>query len=272
MDFSRVRQSFVITDERDRPMRFPTRRDYLEYLRGLGAISDEDDFVQNHVLNEAVYLDWLRRGQVGCVFAQLLARPANRIKMRTAVIAGPSDAVSMSSMVREIDEKANKAVEDGQESLSLLMPGLLQVQHLAELMYNLSRMLGWDVEFEIPWRAYLTIIGLRFSIGPDVLAETLAMGPFEYFPPTRQSPITSLEIRTNAFRAPPAKLHPDVQAAHLAEIETGHFLTGHEHGARFSRWTPALRSRILECQDDLRAKAGATVTIPTAVWQSFKAH
>lgn len=272
VDFSRVKRSFVTRDERDRPMRFPTRRDYIEYLRGAGAIADEDDFVQNRELNQAVYFDWIKRGQIGCVFAQLLARPNYRTKMRTAVMTGPSSDVSLNSMAQDIDEEARKAVSDGQESLSLLMPGLLHVEHLAELTYHLSQTPGWDIEFETPWKSFLTIIGLRLLIAPNVLAETLAMGPFEYFPPTRNSPVTSLEIRTNAFRAPPAKLRPDMQAAHLAEIDTDHFLTRHEHVVRFTRWTPALRNRILGCEDDLRAKAGATVTIPTAVWQSFTSH
>ena len=70
-----TRKGLTLHDERGRMMEFPRRQDYIRQLQEHGLVSDEAGFVADDGLTEAVYLDWLLRPQVGCVFAQLLARP-----------------------------------------------------------------------------------------------------------------------------------------------------------------------------------------------------
>lgn len=69
-------------------MEFPPRQDYIRQLEEHGLVAGEADFIADDSLTEAVYLDWLLRPQVGCVFAQLLARPMYRDGVRTEVVRG----------------------------------------------------------------------------------------------------------------------------------------------------------------------------------------
>ena len=229
-------------------------------------------FIANDSLTEAVYLDWLNRPQVGCVFAQLLARPRNRIGMRTVVARGSSGEGDPSELAEQIAQLVTESAQDStSEALSVLMPQILDSEALTQLVWELGTQPGWAVELERTWRKTTVLIGLRVEIAPDVVAETLGMGPIEIFPPTRQSPITTLEIRTKTKRVKRSRFSTEHFAAHLADIPTDHMMSTGKHGALRTKFTPWLRKRILGNQKDERAKAGITYSLPGAIWQSLKA-
>ena len=263
----------LLQDERGRTMSFPGRRDYVRQLQEFGLATDEAAFIASDCLTEAVYLDWLRRSQVGCIFAQLLARPGNRTKMRTVVARGSSRVGDPSELAVQIAELVDESVQDpSSEALSVLMPHVLNSEVLAQLVWDLGNQPGWDIELEHEWRGTLVLIGMRVRIATGVVAETLGMGPLEVFPPTRQCPITTLEVRTKSKRAKKSRLSKVHLAAHLADIPTDHMLTRISHRALFSKFTPWLRRRILENQQDTRAKAGVTYSLPIPIWRSLKAR
>ncbi len=272
IDFSEVRKSTVWEDERGREKRFPSRQDYLELLTNKGLISKEEDLLGHSNLCELIYLDWLRRGQVGCVFAQLFGRPKNRSLMRTLILCDP---INSSSGTRDLVFQINEAVGDSVrnpkiEAISILLPRVLSAEDIARISLGLARLPGWKIEREKPWRQTLTIIRLRVQIADTVWAEVLGLGPFPFLPPTRQSPVTSLEIRTKTKRAIRNKLHPNLRASHLAQIPTEHFLPPHKFGPLFNHYTPWLKRRILGDSDDQRAKAGVTFSVPSAIWHVLK--
>ena len=253
-------------------MRFPRRQDYIRQLQEHGLIIDEAGFVANDRLTEAVYLDWLRRPQVGCVFAQLLARPVYRTGVRTVVARGSSGVGDPSELAIQIARLVDESVNDSSdEALSVLLPQILDVQALAYLVWELSNRPGWTIEKEHLWRRTLVLIGLRVEIATGVVAETLGMGPFDIFPTTRQCPVVTLEIRTKPTRAKRSHLWRTHLAAHLADIPVNHILTHAEFRSRFKTFTPWLRKRILGGQKDMRAKAGVTYSVPAAIWSSVKA-
>ena len=264
-------KGMLLQDERGRTMRFPARRDYVIQLQKHGLVMNEAAFINDDCLTEAVYLDWLRRPQVGCVFAQLLARPVNRTGMRTVVARGSSGVGDPGELAMQIAQLVDDSVQDPScEALSVLMPQVLNDEILAQLVWELGTQPGWDIEREHIWRRTLVLIGMRVEIAGDVVAETLGMGPFEIFPPTRQCPITTLEIRTKRKRAKKSHLSKTHLAAHLADISTDHMLTRAAHGDLFAKFTPWLRRRILGNQQDMRAKAGVTYSLPVAIWRSLK--
>ena len=265
-------KGITLKDERGRAMRFPGRFDYLRQLREHGLVTNEDAFVADDTLTEAVYLDWLRRPQVGCVFAQLLARPRprNQSGMRTVVARGSSGEGDPSELAEQIAQLVTESAQDSScEALSVLMPQILGTETLAQLVWELGHQPGWDIELERKWRT-LVRIGLRVGIATDVVAETLGMGPFDIFPPTRQSPITTLEIRTKTKRMKRSQFSTEHLAAHLADIPTDHMMSTGKHGALRNKFTPRLKKRILANQDDMRAKASVTYSLPSAIWQSLK--
>ena len=274
-DFSEVRQSFTLVDNRGRTMRFPNRHDYLDFLVSKGLIEHRQEFVDVPELVKAVYLDWLRRAQIGCVFAQLLGRHTNRKGMRTEVIGGSHNARQISDLAEEIDSAVQDAVDKpNAEAISILLPTLLDAEDLVRLILALSVLPKWIIEREWQWRGTLTVVGLRREIDDKVLAETLGLGPFPFLPPTRQGPITSLEIRTKPLRSIWSKLQRrrTRRAAHLAQIPTADFLTPKEHRVRFNQWTPALKKRILGGNPDERAKASVTFAVPAAIWSALRSH
>ena len=264
-------RGILLQDERGRAMSFPGRRDYLRQLQEHGLVTDETAFIADDVLTEAVYLDWLNRPQVGCVFAQLLARPRNRSGMRTVVARGSSGEGDPSELAEQIAQLATESAKDpSTEALSVLMPQIVSLETLAQLVWELGTQPGWAVELEQTWRKATVRIGLRVEIAPDIFAEALGMGPFEIFPPTRKCPMTTLEIRTKRIRAKRSQRSEKYLAAHLADIPTKRFLTPSKHGSLFKDFTPWLRKRILGGQEDMRAKAGVTYSIPAAIWRSLK--
>ena len=266
-----TRKGLALQDERGRPMGFPTRQDYIDQMKAHGLINSEDDFIADDRLTEAVYLDWLLRPQVGCVFAQLLARPVYRTGVRTVIARGASGCGQPHELAMQIAQLVDECVEDAStEALSVLMPQMLDSERLTHLVWELGHQPSWTIEQERRWRGTLVLIGLRAEIADNVVAETLGMGPFGIFPTTRQCPVTTLEVRTKAERAKRSKLSKTHLAAHLADLPVGHFLTSDQHRSRRMRFTPWLKKRILEGQRDLRAKAGVTYSVPAAIWSSLK--
>ena len=259
-------------DERGRAMAFPTRRDYIDQMTAHGLISSEADFVADDRLVEAVYLDWLLRPQVGCVFAQLLARPVHRTAMRTEVIRGTSGLGGTKELASTIGHLVEESIEEASiESLSVLMPQVTSVEKLTQLVWELGHQDNWTIELESLWQRRLVRIGLRVKIAEGVLAETLGMGPFEILPATRRCPITTLEIRTKpkgAVKSPTPNKH---RAAHLAYIPIeNRILKPAEYRIRSKKFTPALRKRILGKRGDSRAKAAVTYSVPVAIWSALK--
>lgn len=260
-----------LPDERGRTMKFPQRQDYIRQLKEHKFIADEAEFISNDQLTKAVYRDWLSRPQVGCVFAQLLSRPVYRAGMRTVVARGSSGFGDPSEIAIQISNLVDNSVNNASdEALSVLVPQILDPEPLTRLVWELSEQPQWTIEKERLWRGTLVLIGLRVEIAPNVVAETLGMGPFQIFPTTRQCPITTLEIRTKTKRSKRSHLSSTRLASHLADIPIGRELTSAEFGSRFSKFTPALRKRILGKQEDMRAKAGITYSLPTAIWSSLK--
>ena len=260
-----------LLDERGRKMSFPTRQDYIRQMQKYGLVTCEADFVNDDYLTEAVYLDWLSRSQVGCIFAQLLARPAYRTEVKTVVARGSSGTGDPEELATQIANLVGESVsDDSTEALSVLLPQILDIETLTRLVWEFGKQPKWMIERETRWRNTLVLVGLRVEVEAGIVAETLGMGPFGYFPTTRQCPITTLEIRTKTKRAKKSRLSKTHLAAHLADISTDHILTPRQFRTLFRDLTPRLRKRILENQEDTRAKAGVTYSLPVVIWNSLK--
>ena len=269
MDFSGVGKSFLV-QHRGHVTAFPTRSDYLRLLQENGV--GEQEFIENSELAEEAYLDWLRRGQVGCVFAQLLARAAGRKSAETKVLSQTADnAADARVLALAINDAFRGAVAaEHVEALSLLLPAIIQPEALVLLLKSLAELPDWRFESINPWRDVLVNVGLRARIESQTWAEILGMGPFATFlPPTRQCPVTSLEFRTKIERSIWSKIHPGkLRAAHLAQIPAEEFIGKHDFGKLFKVYTPALRLRVLGGNEDQRAKAHVTFSVPRIIWEN----
>lgn len=271
MNFDAVNKSFEIGHGHGHVSAFPTRDDYMVFLRDKGITANQ--FADDSDLVQEVYLDWLRRGQVGCVFGQLFGRPAGRQSARTSVFSqSVNDASTARALASEVDAVFRNAVAaDDIEALTVLLPRIIQPEALVLLIKSLSELPQWRRESVHPWRDTLVVVGLRARIKRDTWAEILGMGPFPTFlPPTRQCPVTSLEIRTKVDRSIWSKIHPGkLRASHLAQIPAQDFIGQRDFGKLFKQHTPALRLRILGGNEDQRAKAHVTFALPRAIWEQI---
>lgn len=202
---------------------------------------------------------------------QLMTQSDGANWVRTVVARYPTDSANPKELALEVSRLVDESVSDTSiESLSVLMPQVLDAEALASFVWELGNRPRWQIEREGLWRDTLALIGLRVVIANGVAAETLGMGPFGIFPTTRHCPITTLEVRTNPRRAKKSQLTRDLLASHLADIPTEHILTRKQHGALFRTFTPWLKRRILGYQEDMRAKAGVTYSLPVVIWNSLK--
>ena len=146
-----TRKGLTLYDECGRTMEFPRREDYIRELQEHGLVSDETGFIADDRLTEAVYLDWLLRPQVGCVFAQLLARPVYRTGLRTVVARGSSGLGDPSELAVQIAHLVKESVDDpATEALSVLLPQIRDNEALARLAWELGHRPGWTIEKERP--------------------------------------------------------------------------------------------------------------------------
>jgi hypothetical protein len=211
-----------------------------------GLIRTTTDLIKDPSLSEAIYLDWLRCGQVGCVFAQLLGRPRNRSILRTVVLDSAASDMDFSELAEKINVEVQLATQEADiEGLSVLFPSLLSIEDVVLLVKMLGSLSGWRIETFREWRS-LVIVGLRVLIADDVWAEIVGLGPFpQYLPPTRHSPVTALEIRTKPARERKSRTLLNQRAAHLANMRTESFLSIQAMKVRRDRWTPWLRNKML---------------------------
>ena len=270
LSFSDIAKSVVIIDERGRRMEFPSRTDYVDYLVKSGVITKESELSGNKELVLEVYLDWLRRGQVGCIFAQLFGRRRNREALKTVVISdSPTSSPGLMSVATEIDQAVQLAMENPDiESISVLLPGITDAEVVVNLIVELEKLPRWRIDFVRPWRERVANIGLRTEIVDGVWAEILMLSPLFTQPPTRQGPITSLELRTQPKGSRWSKFRRQMHAAHLDLLPTEHFLSRKRHGSLFKKFTPQLRTRILGGEDDRRATAQVSISVPKAIWDA----
>ena len=138
LDFSQVTKSTQLVDDRGRLKRFPSRHDYVSFLEAQGLVADDADFQRQEELVKAVYLDWLKRGQAGCIFAQLFGRLRNRKGLRTEVILTNGEQ-SSAEIANKIEALVTDSLDSaGVDAISVLLPGIRDVEALTHLLVSLS--------------------------------------------------------------------------------------------------------------------------------------
>ena len=72
---------------------FPTRQNYLDFLREQGVAASEADFARNHEAILWVHTHWHRQGQQGCVFAQSMSSDPDEHAWARVVVPGTADDI-----------------------------------------------------------------------------------------------------------------------------------------------------------------------------------
>lgn len=196
--------------------RFPTRADYATYFAEQRCDHSIDKVWSDEAAVVAIQNDWLRRGQSGCLFARHILRNAPGSGWR-ALAFYPEDT-GWDACCKRLDQVIEETIAspDG-ELLSLLFPfadtldGLMQVIRAVDSL-DRTRL------FPVGAHKARVGVGVRVHLDSGVESWVLGFGPYHFFPPTRQAPVTELIVRTKArARVPRVATDSSRVSAHVAD-------------------------------------------------------
>ncbi|MGH7116379.1 MAG: hypothetical protein ACREE9_18025 [Stellaceae bacterium] len=213
---------------------------------------------------EKMYLAWRKRREIGCVFAQIIARHPDRFEQRIDVISGQ---LSADELAASIAARCDRLIADAATAAAtILLPDILTLEDAARTFLALSDQPGWGVTTTSiqnqPAERFVAIhIVKMIPFGTTTCpSEALVLGPFDEFPPTRRAPITALEI----YVGDPRPFDPKIPGkpttkANLAHIE----MNLPTHVAFEKIWAMSEKGRRLSLGgDDSRAKAKISLALP----------
>jgi hypothetical protein len=267
-DFSKVSTSIKVERPDKRPLRFSSRRDYLQALLEQGVISSKHELIDKPELVAKIQQHWQRRrGQIGCAFAQFMSDDPPSHDWHRLVITG---SLPQTWQAPEMGQYLNDAIQDQDNSaLSLIVPEVRNDRQLAELIWHVSALPNCLIlEFDDSAQSEEIIyIGLRVPLNENVLAFALVFGPFSYFPLTRQAPFTEIIFPTKPKTPPLRKgLTKDPGSAHLADV---HLRLGDDAWQKMMKNTKRLKAEVLS-RDHPGARARVTVGVQRRIWEEVK--
>lgn len=191
-----------------RVRRFSTRDDLREFHEPppLDPAGTDDRWVE-------IAREVIRQGSTGCLFAQHRAngREPDLTWLRY-VIPYPLQEHAIE------DLQSTLAASSAAQAVMLIFPSITEVSQIADMFAELSASGYWYTEEIASSEAAANevLVGLRWPLPNTVFnSETLAMGPFDSFPQTRQLPVTALVFRT---RPPDQTSGSDDTRVHLAQM------------------------------------------------------
>lgn len=241
----------------------PSRAEYEKFLRTHGVIGANERLGDRPDIALDVYCDWQRRAPVACMFARLIARNPSAHDVAWEMIPTPIDEQNVAGAADQIAQLVEQA-KGQEESIVILLPAISEAKSLILLCKAIGRCESWSVRAPYNPSDRFDRIYVRMTtvIGPNVEAEILGVGPFAFLPPTRQSPITALHIRTKTEGAKP-RSPGSADKAHLANMD---WPGGRDR--RFKQlWKGTAQSRVAVLGgDDSAARARITFAIPRTEW------
>lgn len=232
--------------------RFPGRADVEAALPGLRTEAGFDAAL----VGEALF-GWVRAGQTGCLYAQLLAADPPAARWRSVVVPEPLDDEVLAQVLAA-------PVFDGAEAAQVAFPWVDTVEELADLVAQIARLPEW-YGVEVPGGADPDVlrVGLRWRLPvPDHVSWVLGFAPFDCMPFTRRAPFVALELRTAAvYRAARRRVehHDEVHLADLdAPVDPDRF-------ARMWARTVERKRSLLAGELTDAAKARVTFSLPRSV-------
>ncbi len=240
---------------------------YEQFLRS-GAILRANETLADHPeIALDVYRDWQRRRPVACIFARLIASEPVAYDVAWEVVPDKGDQANARKIATEVVKRVAPAVGQ-EEAIAVLLPGIDDPEAFVAFCKAIGEHEDWSVrapfnpsdKFE---RCYIRITN---RIGPNVDAEVLGVGPFDFLPATRRAPILALHVRTRPLRAK-RRVHNATDKAHLADIEWPE-----GRGRRFEQFWSATVERRLEVLggDDSAARARITFAVPRRLWEEVE--
>ncbi|HET7084425.1 MAG TPA: hypothetical protein VFI23_06620 [Rhizomicrobium sp.] len=215
------------------------------------------------------YRAWRRlKPAIGCRFAKIIAISPVRWGQVFEVIPAAANATRTAEAIaaRVTELIANKPTV----AAALLLPHLTDLEETARVMLALGAQPEWTItptaiDNEVAGALVAYRVARNVPFGNDTLAsESLLLGNFAVFPPTRRSPITALELFVGEPLPNDPKSGGPSKIANLA-----HMITRDQIGDKpFDHmWDESVKGRrkSLGDKDDNRARARVTFVVPIAM-------
>lgn len=149
-------------------------------------------------VSELDFQQWARSRQVGCMFARAMFHAPADYGLMIETHSGRDPVALAKTLHTEIERRV---LDQACEGYVPILPGIREPVALATLLRGLEDC-GWELTVaDAEWAGErYSLVTALFPVGEDdgipVLAESVAFAPFDYLPPTRQSPVSALTIRT----------------------------------------------------------------------------
>ncbi len=248
-------------------LEFPTRKDYVKYFLDNKVVQNEKEIWDNKEYVSIIHRHWHGEGRNGCVFALLSARNAEESGWQDHVITKKIEVIEKDDTKVQIQKRIKKAIVDSKcEILSLLFSNITVDLELIRLIKQLLIIRDFSLSDKKIIDDHITL-ALRIPITSDgILSWVMAFGPYEYFPLTRQSPITEITIRVKP--KPEIQFHrlnKDKDAAHLADLPIDYKVSVTEQ-----IWQNTIkRTRIILGEEPNHFSAAKTTfTLPRRLWKN----
>jgi hypothetical protein len=211
------------------------------------------------------YLKWRRQSAVGCVFARLMAAHSDRFGQKIEEIR--IRVGTPMKIAGAIAARVDRLVTDPAISAAtILLPRIDTLESLLAVTLALRSYPKWTVTtamIQAPPPEDLVAVRVvrEIPFGEQMCpSEALILGPFEGFPPTRQAPITVIELFVGLPMPIDPKNHQPTTKANLAHVDLGPDFTQELIDNMWERSIEG-RTRSLGGEDN-RAKAKVSFVVP----------
>jgi hypothetical protein len=234
---------------------------YIGLKEGRVGVPPVDDYRNWRKLNPAV----------GCRFAKVIAIVPRKWGQTFDVIPPVAD---VDGMAEAIAAKVTELVANKDAlAAALLLPHLTDLEGTARVMLTLGGKPQWSLTSTAITNQVLgPMVAVRLSrdvpFGDTSLpSESLLLGDFAVFPPTRRSPITALELFVGEPLPDDPKFGKPSTIANLAHMTTREKIGDdpYQH-----MWDESEQGRLASLgQEDNRAKARVTFVLPVPMAQQL---
>lgn len=249
--------------------KFSSRTDYEQYFLAKGMIQKAEELWKNSELLVEVQRHWHKGGQNGCVFAQHIARRATNYGWIHHVVEESAQRIEQEDIREDIAARIEQAIADPEcQLISFLFPEVTNTSGLMCLIRALMNVRNIDVEALEEYNEFQTI-RLRVDVtGTGVMSWLMTFAPFEFYPNTRQAPVTELVIRVKPQPEEFFEMNsytPDT--AHIADTP---FEMEREQSLKTWDATFKNTKEVLGKKPDLISAAKTTFSVPLDVWTEVK--
>jgi hypothetical protein len=221
-------------------------------------VKDLDDLVQNygHLIGE-LFFNWVRTGQLGCLFAVQLAKEPRKNRWLPIVqLRALEEGQNLSRLLNTQLDAASKR----NEAAAIIFPDIRTPQEIVALVNLLcddpNQRWYWTKD-GIEQSDSASLIGLRWILPKGKSVNyVLGFAPISTMPQTRQSPFTALFLRIKDDKRTPSHRENGLVQVHLADLDS----TFHPQALHDEVWELTRKTRGLHVEDHMSLAARARVT------------